>query len=225
VYNNKEWIWPYREMDIIGSNPDPYSTSKACAELIIESYLTSSLDPKKFLKEHNTLIAAVRAGNVIGGGDWAKDRLMTDIIRNIFEKNEKIILRSPNAIRPWQHVLEPLYGYILLSKQLFEEKNEFAGAWNFGPNEENFICVEDLVKNGISYIGKGEYKIQADTKKHEANLLKLDSSKAKLKLGWKTLLNIDSTLKWTFDWYEKYYKEEDMIELTKKQINLFFKNT
>ncbi len=223
VYNNKEWIWSYRENDTIGSNPDPYSTSKACAELIIESYLSSFFNPNKFNKDHNTLIAAVRAGNVIGGGDWAKDRLMTDIIRNIFEKNKTIILRSPKAIRPWQHVLEPLYGYMLLSKKLFEENISFAGAWNFGPDENNFICVEDLLKKGISYLNKGNYTIQEDTKKHEANILKLDSSKAKLKLNWKACLNIDKTLKWTFDWYTNFYAKEDMIKLTKEQINLFFK--
>ncbi|MDK2789587.1 MAG: CDP-glucose 4,6-dehydratase [Methanothermococcus sp.] len=221
VYENKEWIWAYRENDELGGY-DPYSTSKACAELVVKSYIRSFFNTKDYGKKHNTLIASVRAGNVIGGGDWSKDRLIPDIIRAIFEKDEQITIRNPESIRPWQHVLEPLLGYLLLAQHLYNGKKEFVGAWNFAPNEENFINVENLVKKGIEILGTGKYTVKRDDSKHEMKILKLDATKAKTYLKWKPVLNIDETLNWTFEWYRKYYGNEEMSSVTNNQINLFF---
>lgn len=215
VYENKEWIWPYRENDRLGGH-DPYSSSKACAEIVVESYR------KSFFNQNKTLIASARAGNVIGGGDWAKDRLMTDIVRNIFETNQDIVIRNPNAIRPWQHVLEPLYGYILLSKRLYENEILFSDSWNFGPNENNFVSVEKLLKQGLEIVQKGNYVIKQDPTKHEANLLKLDSTKSKIKLKWEPNLSLNETLQWSFKWYKDYYNKKDLIGLTNEQIKTFF---
>ena len=220
VYENKNWVWPYREIDELGGF-DPYSTSKACDELIIKSYSKSFFNPKKYMKSHKTLVSSARAGNVIGGGDWAKDRIITDIVRSVFEKHEKIVIRNPNAIRPWQHVLDPLYGYMLLAKKLYEGDIMFSGPWNFAPNDSNFITVKELVTKSISAIGYGDYKFKKDDKKHEMQILKLDSSKAKTYLKWRARLDINNAIKWAFDWYRKYYEGEDMIEFTNEQIKLF----
>jgi len=221
VYENKKWIWPYREVDAIGSNPDPYSTSKACAELVIQSYLKSFFNIENYDKTHNCLIASARAGNVIGGGDWANDRLVSDIIKNIFEKKKKIIIRSPESIRPWQHVLEPLIGYLMLSKELYQGNKNFVGAWNFAPDESNHLTVKELIEKSINILGKGSYSIQRDNKKHEAKLLKLDSTKSKIYLHWKPVLSIDEVLDWTFEWYKNYYSNKNILNFTKKQIKLF----
>lgn len=153
VYENKEWVWAYRENDVLGGK-DPYSTSKVCAEFIVRSYTEVFFNINAYNKEHPILIASVRAGNVIGGGDWSKDRLIPDIIRSLFEKNIPLILRNPKSIRPWQHVLEPLIGYLMLSKELYEGNKNFVGAWNFAPKEENFITVEEIVKKCINVIGE-----------------------------------------------------------------------
>ena len=222
VYENKEWVFPYREIDSLGGY-DPYGASKAAADIITDSYIKSFFNTKTFGKNHNTLIAVARAGNVIGGGDWAKDRLITDIIRAIYEKNEKIIIRNPLAIRPWQYVMEPLMGYMLLAKGLYEGRIELSGAWNFGPNDESFVCVEDLVKSAIKILGKGEMIIEKDNLKHEAGVLKLDITKAKNVLGWKPILNFEESLKFTFDWYRNYYEnKENSIKSTDNQIKYFF---
>ncbi len=222
VYENKEWIYPYREIDSLGGH-DPYSASKATADIITDSYIKSFFNIKDFNKKHGTLIAIARAGNVIGGGDWAKDRLITDIVRAIYEKNEKIIIRNPEAIRPWQYVIEPLSGYMLLAKGLYEGRLEFSGAWNFGPNDESLICVGDLVKNAIEIMGKGKMNIKKDNLKHEAGILKLDITKAKNSLGWKPVLNFEESLKLTFDWYRNYYEnKENSIKFTDNQIKYFF---
>ena len=223
VYENKEWIWAYRENDELGGY-DPYSTSKACAELVVKSYIRSFFNVDNYLESHNTLIASVRAGNVIGGGDWSKNRLVSDIIKAIFEGNETVVLRNPESIRPWQHVLEPLLGYLLLAQKLYDGKKEFVGAWNFAPDEENFITVEELVKRGISILETGKYFVKKDDSKHEMKTLKLDATKAKVYIGWKPLLNIDETMEWTFEWYKKYYNDgnnENIVSFTNNQINLF----
>ena len=222
VYENKEWVWPYREVDTIGSNPDPYSTSKACAELVIQSYLKSFFNIENYNKTHKCLIASARAGNVIGGGDWANDRLVPDIIKNIFERNENIIIRNPESIRPWQHVLEPLIGYLMLSKELYQGNKNFVGAWNFAPNEDNHITVKELIRKAISILEKGNYSIQMDNKKHEVKLLRLDSTKSKIYLHWKPVLSIDEVLDWTFEWYKNYYSNKNMLNFTKEQIETFF---
>ena len=143
-YENKEWIWGYRESDPLGGY-DPYSASKGCAELVTSSYRKSFFNPEDYSKKHNTLLASARSGNVIGGGDWGKDRLIPDIVRAI-SKNEKLYIRNPKATRPWQHVLEPLSGYLFLGQMLLEGKTEFADAWNFGPNEGCHTDVETVVK-------------------------------------------------------------------------------
>ena len=223
VYENKEWIWAYRENDELGGY-DPYSTSKACAELVVKSYIRSFFNVDNYLESHNTLIASVRAGNVIGGGDWSKNRLVSDIIKAIFEGNETVVLRNPESIRPWQHVLEPLLGYLLLAQKLYDGKKEFVGAWNFAPDEENFITVEEIVKRGISILETGNYFVKKDNSKHEMKTLKLDATKAKVYIEWKPLLNIDETMEWTFEWYKKYYNDgnnENIVSFTNNQINLF----
>lgn len=221
VYKNKESGRPFKEDDKLGGY-DPYSSSKAAAEIIIDSYIKSFFNPKDYNRKHKTLIASARAGNVIGGGDWCKDRITTDIIRAIFEKNEEIIIRSPQAIRPWLYVLEPLYGYLLLAKKLYSGKKEFVGSWNFGPKETNYLTVEQLTKVAIKILGKGSYKIKLDSKKHEATVLKLNNNKAKKLLDWQPKLKIDKILQDTFIWYKSFYNNEDMIKLTNNQITSFF---
>ncbi len=223
VYENKEWLHPYREIDPLGGY-DPYSASKSAADIIANCYSQSFFNPNQYQKQRSTLIAIARAGNVIGGGDWAKDRLVPDIIRSIFSGNEDIIIRNPHAIRPWQHVLEPLLGYLILAKKLYEGDTTFVGPWNFGPEPDNFITVEKLVTTAINILGQGNLKIIPDNSKHEANILKLDINKAKTLLNWKPTLDINTTLSLTFEWYKTYYQNPELItELTKNQVELFFK--
>jgi CDP-4-dehydro-6-deoxyglucose reductase, E1 len=224
VYKDQEWDWPYRENDELGGY-DPYSASKACMELITNSYLQSFFNIKDYGKTHTTLVATARAGNVIGGGDWSEDRLIPDIIKAVYEKNEKVLLRNPHAIRPWQHVLEPLTGYMLLAKKLYQKNKEFSNKWNFGPGENNFITVEEMVKKGIDALKKGDYFSKENLEKHETKILKLDSSKAKSGLNWKPSLNISQTINWTFEWYKRYYNKENIIDFTNSQINDFFGKT
>jgi len=221
VYENKESGLPFKENDKLGGY-DPYSASKAAAEIVISSYIKSFFNPVDYNKKHRTLIASARAGNVIGGGDWCKDRIATDIVRAIFEKNEEIIIRNPQAIRPWLYVLEPLHGYLLLAKKLYSGKKEFVGSWNLGPKESNYLTVEQLTKTVIKILGQGSYKIKLDSKKHEAILLKLNNNKAKKLLGWQPKLKINKILQNTFTWYKSFYNGEDMIKLTNNQITFFF---
>ncbi len=223
VYEDKDWLYPYRENDSLGGY-DPYSASKAAADIIANCYIKSFFNPKDFKTKHNTLIAVARAGNVIGGGDWAPYRLVPDIIRSIYEKKEVIEIRSPDAIRPWEHVLEPLSGYLMLAKVLYEEKKEFSGAWNFGPNDDSFMTVQRLVTEAIKILKKGVLKVKLDLLKHETNILKLDISKVKTLLGWKPTLNFQQNLDFTFNWYKNYYgKSEDVVKFTNQQIKIFFK--
>lgn len=223
VYENKEWHHAYRENDPLGGY-DPYSASKAAADIITSSYIQSFFNPKDFGVRHNTLVAITRAGNVIGGGDWAEYRLIPDIIRAVYHEGKDVEIRNPDAIRPWQHVLEPLSGYLELGKELYEGNTGLSGAWNFGPNNESFVSVKSLVEGGKKILGKGGYKIISDETKHEASLLKLDINKAIALLKWKPKLNFQETLVLTFDWYKNYYeKTEDAVVFTNKQINNFFK--
>lgn len=223
VYENKEWVYPYRENDALGGY-DPYSASKAAADIITSSYIQSFFNINDFENKHDTLVAIARAGNVIGGGDWAKYRLVPDIIRSIYEKNEAVEIRSPEAIRPWEHVLEPLSGYLMLAQGLFEGKKELSGAWNFGPNDESFMPVEKLTREAIKILGKGSMEIKPDLTKHEANILKLDINKSRAVLGWQPKLNFEKNLQFTFDWYKNYYEKlADSGEFTNKQIAEFFK--
>lgn len=220
VYEEKKGVF-YKEDNKLGGF-DPYSASKAAAEIIISSYIKSFFNPEDYNKSHKTLVASARAGNVIGGGDWSKDRIIPDIIKSIFEKNEKLIIRSPDSIRPWQWILEPLYGYLLLAQNLYEGKKEFSGAWNFGPDNQGYLTVESLVKKMLEILDMGDYTIKKDSKKHEAKYLKLDIDKAKNILGWEPVLDINKTLELTLNWYKSFYGEKNIVEITSRQIKEFF---
>lgn len=223
VYENKEWPYAYRENDALGGY-DPYSASKAAADIVTNSYIQSYFNPGHFGDKHNSLVAIARAGNVIGGGDWADFRLVPDIIRAVYEKKEKVKTRHPQAVRPWQHVLEPLSGYMMLAKALYEGNQSISGSWNFGPNNESFVTVEELINNAIIILGKGEYQNENDNlNMHEANLLKLDINKAHSLLSWKPKLKLQDNLKMTFDWYKHYYEVgTDIVDFTNKQIVEYF---
>lgn len=215
AYDNKEWIWGYRENDPMGGF-DPYSSSKGCAELLTSSYRNSYFNLNEYGTKHNTLIASCRAGNVIGGGDWAQDRLITDIMIAV-SKNENVKIRNPYATRPWQHVLEPLSGYLNIGQMLLEGKKEFAEAWNFGPSDEGSISVEAVVKNIQKHWNKIDYELNpSDDNPHEANLLKLDCSKAHIRLKWKDVWDSQKTFELMTSWYRSYY--EDNIILTKNNL-------
>lgn len=224
VYENKEWHHAYRENDALGGY-DPYSASKAAADIVTNSYIQSFFNPSESKEKQHTLVAIARAGNVIGGGDWAEYRLIPDIIRSVYEKKETIKSRNPQAIRPWQHVLEPLAGYLMLAKGLYEGRADLSGAWNFGPNNESFVTVRRLIDEAIGILGKGSHEVYPDTSgKHEMNNLKLDINKADALLGWKPQLSFKQNLELTFDWYKNYYeKSEDVIAFTNSQIKHFFK--
>ena len=215
VYENKEWIWPYREEETIGGY-DPYSASKGACELIISSYRNSFFNTNKY-DVHRKAIASVRAGNVIGGGDWCENRIIPDCIKSI-EKNEVIEVRSPNAVRPWQHVLEPVGGYLYLGAKMIEDPISYSQAWNFGPEHENIITVSELVNKLIESYGHGSWKDISNSKQlHEANLLSLDINKAKTNLHWKPVLGINATIEYTTQWY-KNYASTNVLDLTKTQI-------
>jgi CDP-glucose 4,6-dehydratase len=220
VYENKEWVHPYRETDALGGY-DPYSASKACAELLINSYVQSFFNAERF-NTHSKAIAVARAGNVIGGGDWAKDRIVPDIIRAL-SSNQPVIVRNPTSVRPWQHVLEPLGGYLLLGGRLFEDPESFSGAWNFGPFVEDNIAVETLVRNALQLWGNGTYKNEsAPDQPHEAHFLRLDISKALNYLQWKPKLNSSEAIELTIAWYRQYKKDRRLVkEFTINQINSY----
>ncbi|MDB5115735.1 MAG: CDP-glucose 4,6-dehydratase [Mucilaginibacter sp.] len=220
VYENKEWIYPYREVDNLGGY-DPYSASKACSELVVDSYRNSFFNILGYNK-HKKAIATARAGNVIGGGDWSQDRIIPDIIRAL-SSNESIHVRNPLAIRPWQHVLEPLYGYLLLGAQLAEDPTKYSGAYNFGPYTEDTLSVEDLVKIAVDLWGAGNYhKSNAADQPHEAGILKLDINKANKELNWRPKLTSDKAISWTIDWYKQTNKAT-IREFTLGQINDYSK--
>jgi CDP-glucose 4,6-dehydratase len=201
-YENKEWIWGYRENEPMGGY-DPYSNSKGCSELVTSSYRNSFFNPEKYGTEHHVAIASARAGNVIGGGDWAKDRLIPDII-NSFQKGEPVFIRSPYSIRPWQHVLEPLSGYLSLAEHLYGDNGiKFAEAWNFGPNDLDAKPVEWIVKKMCKLWGDGaSFEIDKNPQPHEASYLKLDISKVKSRLNWYPKRDLTESLKSIIDWYQ-----------------------
>lgn len=221
AYENREWIWGYRENDPLGGY-DPYSSSKGCADLLANSYRNSYFNPKKYKKTHTTLLASCRAGNVIGGGDWAKDRLMTDIMLSV-SSAKKVSIRNPKATRPWQHVLEPLSGYLHIGQKLLEEKVEFSDAWNFGPSDEGSITVEEVVENIKKHWDKIDYETnQHPDQLHEANLLKLDCSKAHILLKWKDVWDSETTFLKTVKWYKSYYEKNEV--LTKNDLESYIKD-
>lgn len=224
VYENKEWHYPYRENDPLGGY-DPYSASKAAADIVANSYIQSFFNTKDFGTKHNCVVAIARAGNVIGGGDWAEYRLIPDIIRSVYEKKTNIVSRNPKAIRPWQHVLEPLSGYMLLGQKMYEGNKDLSGAWNFGPNNESFVTVNVLIDEAIKILGEGVHEHIPDHTLHEAGNLKLDINKAHALLSWKPRLQFKETLEFTFGWYKNYYKNQDsIVDFTNKQIDTFFHN-
>ena len=210
AYENKEWIWGYRENDPMGGY-DPYSSSKGCAELLTSSYRNSYFNLDDYGIKHNTLLASCRAGNVIGGGDWAQDRLITDIMVAV-SKGQKVKIRNPYATRPWQHVLEPLSGYLHVGQKLLEGKKEFAEGWNFGPANESSITVEQIVKYIQQYWDKIDYELNiSEEHPHEAKLLKLDCSKAHIQLKWKDVWDSQTTFKKMTSWYKSYYENNFVL--------------
>lgn len=209
-YENKETYKKYKESDPLGGK-DPYSASKSCSEIITNSYRVSFFSDKDFGEKHHTLIASARAGNVIGGGDWAQDRLIPDIIKATVN-GEKLKLRFPHAVRPWQHVLEPISGYLLLGSKLLEGKKEFATAWNFGPMYNDKISVLDVVKIASKYWSQINIDHNSEsTNNPESILLRLDSSKAKNLLGWSNVWNVEETFQNTIEWYKMYHEDRNIL--------------
>lgn len=211
VYKDKKININYNELDELGGF-DPYSSSKACVELLVSSYKNS------FFKKSNTLLATCRAGNCIGGGDFSHYRLIPDIIRTIINKNQ-LNIRYPDAIRPWQHVLEPLYGYLLLGEKLYNRNKKFSDAWNFGPEKENEVSVLDILKLSENVWNDINYKIEKSDF-YETKYLKLDSTKSKLNLKWYPKYNINETIEKTILWYKEYYENNNII--TEQQIKEYF---
>lgn len=208
-YENREWVWGYRENEAMGGY-DPYSNSKGCAELVTAAYRSSFFNPDHY-QEHGVAVASARAGNVIGGGDWAGDRLIPDFIRAIVS-GEVVVIRSPHAIRPWQHVLEPLSGYLLLAEKLYTQGSKFAEAWNFGPSDSEAKSVEWIVDQLVTHWGDGAgYKVdRAAADLHEAHFLKLDCSKARMILGWKSQWDAAETIKRICAWHKAHIDGQDM---------------
>ncbi len=219
-YENKEWVRGYRENDPMGGY-DPYSSSKGCSELITAAYRKSFFNPENY-KEHGKSLSSVRAGNVIGGGDWQKDRLIPDCIKAL-ENNKLIEIRNPDSIRPWQHVLEPLSGYLLLALKMHEEPGKFSGAWNFGPENNSVITVGEIVSLVIEKWGNGEWSDISDkSESHEAKLLSLDINKTINLLNWHPKWNIQKCINKTMEWY-KNIGENDLYNVCKKQIDEYIK--
>ena len=218
-YENKEQIWGYRENEPMGGY-DPYSSSKGAAEIAINSWRRSFFNPVDYGKKHHVSLASVRAGNVIGGGDWALDRIIPDCIKAI-EANETIEIRSPKAIRPWQHVLEPLSGYMLLASKMWEDPIKYSEGWNFGPNTESIANVWTVASKLIENYGSGKLKdVSNPNALHEAKLLLRDINKAKFKLEWIPRMNINQCLDLVADWYKQYNKS-NVYDLCREQIDKF----
>jgi CDP-glucose 4,6-dehydratase len=216
VYQNQEWVWPYRETDPLGGY-DPYASSKACAEMVSAAY-RNSFFPLDRIQEHHVALATARAGNVIGGGDWSEDRLIPDLIRGFIAK-QPVLIRRPNAIRPWQHVLESLHGYMILAERLLAEPAKFASSFNFGPSDEDAWTVECVASAVARLWGEGaSWERDPTPSVHEAGYLRLDSSRAHVELGWRPRLGIDETLGWTMSWYRRWRQGKDMLKETQAQI-------
>ena len=218
-YENKNWEWGYRENEQLGGH-DPYSNSKACSELVTAAFRES------YFHNHGSaqprvLLASSRAGNVIGGGDWTEDQLVPDIMR-AFIKGQPVRIRNPHAVRPWQFVLEPLRGYLMLAEHLWNHGSEFAEGWNFGPHEEDAQPVSWIVQN-ISALWGESARWEADQgiHPHEAQILKLDSSKARSKLGWVPKLHLSPALEWVVEWYKSYCMSKNLLDVTRAQITRY----
>lgn len=219
-YENKEWMWGYREVDPLGGF-DPYSNSKACAEMVTDSYRNSFYSASDASGGPNVSIASVRAGNVIGGGDWAADRLVPDMIK-AFAQNDPVVIRNPDAIRPWQHVVEPLAGYLMLAEEMYANPGDYASGWNFGPLADEARSVGWVVEKLTSFWGEGaSWQKDTDSHPHEANYLKLDCTKARSQIGWQPKLSTDMALGWTAEWYKAWHQGEDMYDMTENQIERY----
>lgn len=215
-YQNQEWIWPYRENDPLGGY-DPYASSKACAEIVSAAY-RSSFFPIEGLSDHHVAVATARAGNVIGGGDWSEDRLIPDLVRG-FRARQPVLIRRPHAIRPWQHVLDPLHGYMMLAQELLGQPARFASSYNFGPGDEDVWPVERIATEMVRMWGNGASWIRdAIPGVHEDHVLRLDASKARAQLGWQPRLKIKAAIEWTTAWYRAWNQGDDMADFTGKQI-------
>jgi CDP-glucose 4,6-dehydratase len=213
-YENKEWAWGYRENEPMGGH-DPYSNSKGCSELVTSAYRSS------FLQSSGIAVASARAGNVIGGGDWAADRLVPDILR-AFERSQPVVIRNPHATRPWQHVLEPLSGYLSLAEHLYTEGQTYAEGWNFGPKDDDARPVQWIVEHMVNSWGQGaNWQQDGGTHPHEANYLKLDISKAKARLGWQPRWPLATALELITTWHQAYLANDDMKKLCLTQIQQY----
>ena len=215
-YENLEWVWGYRENDRLGGH-DPYSASKGAAELVFSAFARSF-----FAARDNLGAATVRAGNVIGGGDWSEDRIVPDCIRAA-EADQAIVLRSPQATRPWQHVLEPISGYLLLAAKLRQHARDFAGSWNFGPSTDEVRTVSEVAHTIIQHLGRGSVEVDDSLKQHhEANLLQLNCDKAHQILGWHPRWQVEKTLMATAEWYKSWLDGKDVEVVTRSQIEDYF---
>jgi len=218
-YENKEWLWGYRENDPMGGH-DPYSSSKGCVELITSAFRNSFFSKEDF-ENHGVAVASVRAGNVIGGGDWAKDRLIPDIMK-AFMKNQPVFIRYPNAVRPWQHVLEPLNGYLSLAEKLWEDGIKFSRGWNFGPNGDDTRPVFWIADYLTRLWGDDAcWELDTDNNPHEDTYIKLDCSETRSLLGWSPKLDLSTTLEWIVKWYKNYQQKTDLRSVTENEIERF----
>ena len=221
-YENREWVWGYRENEAMGGY-DPYSSSKACSELVTAAYRNSFFNPGEY-QTHGMAVATARAGNVIGGGDWAADRLVPDAVRAVLG-GERIAIRNPHAVRPWQHVLEPLSGYLLLAQMLYEEGARFAGAWNFGPHEDDARPVEWIVQRFCAKWGDdASYERDPGEHPHEAHYLKLDCSKAKGELGWRPRWGLEQAIDSIVEWTRAFRDGRDLRETCLRQLEEYVRD-
>jgi CDP-glucose 4,6-dehydratase len=218
-YQNNEWIWGYRESDRLGGH-DPYSNSKACAELVTQSFMDSFFNVADE-QQSSKWIATARAGNVIGGGDWTRDQLIPDVL-NAFHENRPVVLRSPKSVRPWQFVLDCLRGYVILAERLFEHGHGFTGPWNFGPRVEDTLPVQAIVERLIEkWPGDASWELDAHAHPHEAGCLRLDVTKSTLQLDWHPQLPLAHSLDWIVDWYVHYFRGDEPKGLCLEQIDQF----
>jgi CDP-glucose 4,6-dehydratase len=219
-YENKEWVWPYRETDPLGGY-DPYSSSKACAEIVSAAFRQSYFPIESLGESHQVAVATARAGNVIGGGDWSNDRLLPDLVRG-FLSGKPVLIRRPHAIRPWQHVLEPLHGYIRLAERLLTHDPKYATAYNFGPIEDDARAVAWIAERMSTFWGDGASWVLDETPSpHEAGYLKLDASRARADLGWTPLLRLDTALDYLVQWYRSWESQANMHAFTLRQIESY----
>ncbi len=213
-YENREWVWAYRESDAMGGY-DPYSSSKGCAELITSAYRRS------FFTDTGIALASARSGNVIGGGDWSAGRIVPDLFRAV-ETGNPVDIRNPKAIRPWQHVLEPLSGYLILAQKLLEDRSRYAEAWNFGPSEDSAIPVQELARRLLNLLeSEAGWRSSSQASPHESQLLRLDISRARHGLGWEPLWSIDDTLEKVAEWHRGWLSNVDIESLCIRQIDAY----